>query len=94
MLLLEPKLLSDDSVSGALSSAGTAAHANAGIDLVVGLAHADSVCGALSSAGATGHASVGNNVCHDVTSICIFSLGAITVPNCTTFCTKINGIFS
>ena len=85
MLLLEPKLLSDDSVSGALSSAGTAAHASAGIDLVVGVTHADSVSGALSSAGTAAHASVGNNVCHDVTSICIFSLGAITVPNYTTF---------
>ena len=68
------KLLLNDSVGRALSSASTALKALITIDLVVQVAHFNSFGRALRSAGAAGQALIGNNKSHNFTSVCILSV--------------------
>lgn len=66
------KLLLNDSVGRALSSASTALKALVTVDLVVQLTHVNSLSRALSSAGTAGQAFIVNNKSHNYTSVCIY----------------------
>jgi hypothetical protein len=67
--MLFRRLLLNNSLSRALSSARTALQALIGIDLVVQIAHVDSFSGTLCCARTAGQALVGNNKSHDDTSM-------------------------
>jgi hypothetical protein len=69
-------LLRNNRLGGALSRAGAALQALAGVDLVVELAHIDRLGGTLSCAGAAGQALVSDNKSHDDTSVCSLTLGS------------------
>jgi len=57
-------LLSDNSICGAVCSAGAAVDADIGIDDVLGIALRDSLDGAVFGAGAAANASISNFVSH------------------------------
>ena len=59
------KLLSNDSVHGAVGGAGAAINTNISVDLVLGIALSDSINGAVLSASAAANASVSNLVSHN-----------------------------
>lgn len=59
------KLLSNDSVHGAVASASTAVHADISLDLVLGIALDNSLNGAVLSASTAANASISNLVSHE-----------------------------
>ena len=67
-------LLLDNSLSGALCSAGTALNALVSVDLIVQIAHVDRFSGALCSAGTAGQALISDNKSHSVTSVCYLTI--------------------
>jgi hypothetical protein len=69
IFMLFRRLLLNNSLSRALSSARTALKTLIGIDLVVQIAHVDSFSGTLCCARTAGQALVGNNKSHDDTSM-------------------------
>jgi hypothetical protein len=68
IFMLFRRLLLNNSLSRALSSARTALQALTGIDLIVQIAHVDSFSRTLCCARTAGQALVGNNKSHDDTS--------------------------
>ena len=67
-------LLLDNSLSGALCSAGTALNALVSVDLIVQIAHVDRFSGALCSAGTAGQALISDNKSQSVTSVCYLTI--------------------
>ena len=60
-----------DSFNGALVSTGTAGDTDVSVDDVLVFAFGNSLAGALVSTSAALDASIGDNVSHDITSICV-----------------------